>query len=71
MALSLTEKSPIGMKYDQDNMHCGQRAYTPLDQFTTAPSLDEETIHPYNLSGHQYSYSFTHSNDPYQAFHLR
>ena len=50
MASSMTEKSPMGLKYDPENMR-NQRAFTPLDQFTTAPSLEEET-NPYNLSGH-------------------
>lgn len=63
MASSLNEKSPMGIKVDHENFR-NQRAFTPLDQFTTAPSLEEET-HPYNLSGHQYSYSFTHSNDQF------
>lgn len=48
MASSLTEKSPMGLKYEPERH---QRAFTPLDQFTTAPSLEEET-NPYNLSGH-------------------
>lgn len=65
MASSLTEQTPMAFMGEGDVYYKNQRAFTPLDQITTG--ISEE----YNLSGIQPNYSFTQSNEPFQAFHQR